>query len=246
VLSEHFTHEGDDRPAKHATLAVGTPGLRRLAPDWVVPAPAPSIVNQGPPAAESEADSEQSLEFEWARLAARHIGTLVHRMLCLVSLQGVDAWSGPRLHGRRAVWSASLRAMGVPDGELDAAVDRVETAMGTVLDDPRGRWLLDPTHKEARSEYALSGVVDGRLVSVILDRTFVDADGTRWIVDYKTGRHLGGDLDAFLDREQTRYRDQLERYACLMAQLDSAPIRLGLYFPLYAGWREWGCAGPKG
>lgn len=240
VLSEHFPVEGDDRTDAHVTRPDDATALRRLVPGWVAPVPAQSIVNPGPPAGETEAQPEQTLEFDWARLAARHIGTLVHRMLCLVSSHGVDAWSGARLHGRRDVWCASLRALGAPESELDAAVDRVETALRAVFDDPRGRWLLDPAHKDARSEYALSGIVDGRLVSVILDRTFVDADGTRWIVDYKTGRHLGGDLDAFLDREQTRYSDQLERYACLMARLDTAPIRLGLYFPLHTGWREWG------
>ena len=47
------------------------------------------------------------------------------------------------------------------------------------------------------------------LINVVIDRSFVDADGTRWIVDYKSGRHQGGDPRAFLDREQQRYRDQL-------------------------------------
>jgi hypothetical protein len=76
-------------------------------------------------------------------------------------------------------------------------------------------------------------------VSVAIDRTFVDERGTRWIVDYKTGTHEGGDLEAFLDRERERYRPQLARYATLMRGLDSRPIRLGLYFPLLNGWREW-------
>ena len=40
---------------------------------------------------------------------------------------------------------------------------------------------------------------------------FVDDAGTRWIVDYKVGSHGGGSLDEFLDREQERYRQQLER-----------------------------------
>ena len=61
----------------------------------------------------------------------------------------------------------------------------------------------------------------------------------RWIVDCKTGTHEGGDLEAFLDREQDRYRAQLERYAALMRMLDNRPVKLGLYFPLLKGWREW-------
>jgi hypothetical protein len=67
----------------------------------------------------------------------------------------------------------------------------------------------------------------------------VDQQGVRWIVDYKTGMHEGADLEAFLDSEQARYREQLERYAALMAQLGGEPIRVALYFPLLQGWREW-------
>ena len=58
-------------------------------------------------------------------------------------------------------------------------------------------------------------------------------------MDYKTGTHEGGDLEEFLDREQERYREQLEQYAALMKMLDKREIRLGLYFPLFNGWREW-------
>jgi len=61
----------------------------------------------------------------------------------------------------------------------------------------------------------------------------------RWIIDYKTSAHQGGDLEAFLDNERARYREQLEHYARLMVQRDERPIRLGLYFPLLGGWREW-------
>lgn len=71
-----------------------------------------------------------------------------------------------------------------------------------------------------------------------------DIQGIRWIIDYKTGSHEGSDVNAFLDNEQNRYRGQLEKYAALMQQWDNQSgkrhaIRLGLYFPLIGGWREW-------
>ena len=75
---------------------------------------------------------------------------------------------------------------------------------------------------------------------VALDRTFINENGVRWIVDYKTGTHESGDLEEFLDREQERYRKQLERYAMLMRILDNRPLKLGLYFLFLKGWREWG------
>jgi ATP-dependent exoDNAse (exonuclease V) beta subunit len=86
---------------------------------------------------------------------------------------------------------------------------------------------------------ALTGRLNGELVNVVIDRTLVDGDGTRWIVDYKTSSHEGTGLDEFLDREQERYRPQLERYAALMRHLGPEKIRVGLYFPLLSAWREW-------
>ena len=53
-------------------------------------------------------------------------------------------------------------------------------------------------------------------------------------MDYKTSQHQGADVEAFLERERVRYAAQLARYAHALGDVD----RLGLYFPLLAGWRE--------
>ena len=74
---------------------------------------------------------------------------------------------------------------------------------------------------------------------MIIDRTFIDEHGTRWVIDYKTGSHEGGNLDQFLDREQERYHEQLERYARTLQQMEQLPVRRGLYFPMINAWREW-------
>ncbi len=117
------------------------------------------------------------------------------------------------------------------------AVD-VRATLARVLGDERGRWLLDPAHAGARSEWALAGFDGGEVVHVVLDRTFV-AEGVRWIVDFKTGTHEGADPGAFLDAEVERYRPQLARYARIVSALDPAPIRLALYHPrVPGGWRE--------
>jgi hypothetical protein len=52
-------------------------------------------------------------------------------------------------------------------------------------------------------------------------------------VDYKTSRHEGADLEAFLDRERDRYAPQLTAYGNLRKG-----SRQGLFFPLLRGWRE--------
>ncbi len=74
--------------------------------------------------------------------------------------------------------------------------------------------------------------------SVVIDRTFIDADGTRWVIDYKTSRHEGSGVEAFLDSEVERYRAQLAGYVALLRGLGSEPVRAGLYFPLLGAFRE--------
>ena len=102
---------------------------------------------------------------------------------------------------------------------------------GAVLDE-RGRWLLGP-RDEGASELRLRTFRDGRLRTLVIDRTFV-VDGKRWIVDYKTSRHEGAGLEAFLEREKERYAPQLARYAAALGG-----TRLGLYFPMLRGWKAW-------
>jgi hypothetical protein len=133
----------------------------------------------------------------------------------------------------------NLIECGVSGDDLEIAIGRVITSIKYSITDPRGRWLLGP-QTEAQNELRLTGLIDGRRMDLVIDRTFLDEDGNRWIVDYKTSSHTGSDLEEFLDREQERYRDQMDRYSAIMRRTDRRPIMIGLYFPLIGGWREWG------
>ena len=125
---------------------------------------------------------------------------------------------------------------GVSPLDLEHAAQRVRQAFARIRVCRRGRWILE-SHEDSRSEYAVTGVVNGEVVRGLVDRTFIDK-GVRWIVDFKTSEHQGGKLEEFLDEQQRRYRDQMERYAWILAPL-GVPVRLGLYFPLLDEWREW-------
>ena len=118
------------------------------------------------------------------------------------------------------------------------AASMILRALTQTVADERGRWILDPAHRDAQSELALTGLSQGRLRTFVIDRTFIDAAGTRWVIDYKTSRHEGGGVAAFLDSEIERYRAQLAGYAELLSGLGPEPVRAGLYFPLLGAFRE--------
>jgi hypothetical protein len=148
----------------------------------------------------------------------------------LPSLADVPALR-PRLISR-------LEALGVDSENARDGAERALRAIAATLSDQRGRWLFDAAHTEASSELALSGLRGADIVNVIIDRTFVDAEGTRWVVDFKTSPHEGGDRENFLDEEVKRYRGQLQRYAHFARGLGPQPVRAGLYYPLLGEWRE--------
>jgi hypothetical protein len=177
------------------------------------------------------------VEFDWATETARHVGTVVHRELQRIARDGTAGKAGAAVTRHRYV--DELAELGVPAERRQAAAERIASAVSRTLEDERGRWLLDASHNSSANELALTGTLDGTTVSVVIDRTFIDGEGIRWIVDYKSSSHEGADLEGFLASEQQRYRPQLERYAALMRHLGPEPIRLGLYFPLLSAWRSW-------
>ena len=203
--------------------------LRRLPVSWALPE-LPANLSQGTlPVVVHEPT------FEWVGESSRIAGTVVHELLRRARSERIEIPPPGAL--RRLLLHA-----GVIPSEIGVAFHRVTEALARMQTSARARWILGD-HREARTEYAISGVqfgeiARGEIVHGKVDRTFIDEHGTRWIIDFKTSVHEGGALEDFLDEEQRRYRDQLERYARLLAPMGE-PVRVGLYFPLLDQWREW-------
>jgi len=207
---------------------------QRLTRRFTTPTPPADVAARGelvPLAAD-----EEEIEFSWVRQTARRVGTVVHEALEKFGRGSPPALEHlPRL---RARLESRLRALGVEGEAAQEGAERALAALRATLTDGRGRWLFDPQHRDAHSELELTGVRAGHIVNAIIDRTFVDAQGSRWVVDFKTSPHEGGNLDAFLDEEARRYEGQLRRYAHLARELGAEPVRAGLYYPLLSAWRE--------
>lgn len=211
----------------------------RLSENWSLPSPPRGVDLPGEMEDRLESEFEaEPLEYSWVGHLLPRVGTLVHRWLQHLAQEGISAWEGQRLQEHEAVFAGQLRSLGVGRLEAEQGGKLVLQGLEKTLADPRGRWILQP-HQAARSEYALTALIQGKRQSVVLDRTFVDETGVRWIIDYKTGAHTGRDRELFLDQEQKRYKQQMQDYARVMRLQEDRPIKLGLYFPLLKGWREW-------
>lgn len=207
--------------------------LRRLPLDWVATPPASPFTWSAP---QPRGVTDEAHTFDWASDGLRRIGTVTHAFLHRIAREGVDAWDEALLIQRNGNIRAALLAAGIAPDDLDAATDKVATALRNVLRDQRGRWLLQ-AHPEAQSEFAITAVIDAEMRRLKVDRTFIE-NGERWIVDYKVADRQGGDRESFLRAQLEKYRADLERYRQALAALDARPARLALYFPLLNEFRE--------
>jgi ATP-dependent exoDNAse (exonuclease V) beta subunit len=231
------------QPVVPARPRLGAPTLLRLPAGYTLPPAPEEHAGAGSFRAQGAAGAVRP-EFDWAGEQARAVGAIVHRELERLARERLPAAALPSASRR---WRRELRREGLPEHLLPAAESRVAEALARVAASPLAARLLDPGATEAESELALTADLDGALVRVRIDRSFVDESGVRWIVDWKTGAHAGGSLDQFLARELERYSPQLALYARVMALYDARPQRLGLYFPLLDRFVEWpaGSAGPS-
>ncbi len=177
------------------------------------------------------------IEYEWAQEQARIVGVVIHQALQQLGQQPFADWPGLI---STADYALPLRQFGLVNTELDDALVLVHEYLQNTLDDPKAQWLFDVSHQQIEMEWALSGPLRGQISHRVIDRSFVDEMGTRWIVDFKTSPHKGVDVERFINEQQKRYQNQLHDYGTLVQALGSQnPIKLGLYFPALQAWREW-------
>lgn len=206
------------------------PVLRRLPGGWQRPLPPPGL-NARP----AEAPPLASLvPYDWASSWAMHAGAVAHRWLQHIATLGVEQFAGDEA-ALRALQPAIRRLLiraGVESDNLNRAIERVLAVLSNALADERGRWLLSSRHAEAVNEYPLTVKLGEGFRHLVVDRSFICEQGMRWIVDYKTSSHEGGDRAQFIASESLRYAAQLMAYRQAYAQLETRPITVALYFPL--------------
>jgi len=212
---------------------------RRLSSNWTLPEDIQVESLWTPPIENITEDDYEVTEFKWAGETIKIVGIVVHRTIQQIAEDGIGDWTTDRLKSEEKNFTKLLHQYGAPLDERKKAINYIIDALTNILNDECGQWILSNEHDGRRNEFPVSGVVNNRLIKRVIDRTFLDKDRVRWIIDYKTSPHEGTDLDDFLNKQKEKYKPQLEEYAALMEGFGDKSIKLGLYFPLSKGWREW-------
>ena len=182
---------------------------------------------------------EQEIEYSWASDTARIIGLAIHQMMQQIEDIGWETW---KFRDNDLILSSAVVALmenGLSPRDKQHGIEQITLAIRNLKNDKWVEWIFSSLHQQAKSEWALTTQLHGKLSTIIMDRTFIDQEDTRWIIDFKSSRHDDPDIENFIAQEKTRYQQQLNNYARVLDQWENRRIRLGLYFPLLKAWTEW-------
>jgi len=222
--------------------------LRRLPPDYRVT----QNTRVETPASEIAAGkaAAQLYSRHEGGMTSRALGSAVHSLLeRLAGLRVSQAWEAARttLQSFEPRAAAEARGLGLgPDEAGQIAARAMRYAIGA-SNDPYGEWILSP-HPEAASEAQWTGVVNGQLRTVRVDRIFQagaaprsEGDTHWWIVDYKTAHTEGLTPEAALPELRRLFAAQLEAYAEVLRMLHGnvKPICAAIYYPLMKALDWW-------
>jgi hypothetical protein len=176
----------------------------------------------------SEPARVEEVEALHTDLLPRLSGELVHLGLKLLVERGA-AWL-PSLE-RAPYWRKTLAPLCVDAAALQTALGRIRAQLEACVRDPQTAWLFQGNLSDDACELALVDYSGGYRRDHIVDRTFVDSSGLRWIIDYKSGSPASGQSeDAFIAEQSALYRDQLARYATLFRARGDEHPRCALLF----------------
>ena len=177
----------------------------------------------------SEYWPDHAIPPDHAERVASRIGTLIHKVFENYTLSTNKPDYLTRIDKVVAFWSLSLRPLQLSSAEMERILDHMKATVLKTLSDPKLYWIFDNQHLESACELKMSQRHNGHTQQFVIDRTFVDQDNTRWIIDYKTSRRQPEQSESeFIQSQAEKYRSQLENYRDLITAAENRNARLAL------------------
>ena len=214
-------------PFKQQDPLATRPSLLRLPADTFIANDSAQACAETTPV---QNDDSAQIELTVVNQLQIEVGNLVHEALqnYLNNHQLLDT---ANLAGLKNYWRRRLSAFSFVSGEIDIAMTKLEQSLQSTLQDSELRWVFDHGQEQSAAELALQSYASGFVHTHVIDRTFIDSNGVRWIIDYKSSQPLGKQsLESFLAEQVALYSGQLSRYRSLFENEDNKGVKTALLF----------------
>ncbi len=178
----------------------------------------------------NDEETEQSIPGDHTALQSL-TGTLIHRCLEIYVQTSDQEEFLDRLESQKQYWKLQLRHLNLEQDQLETCLSFIETSVRQTVSNENLAWLFDHGLEDSQCELALTRQKSGYLQNSVVDRTFVDSEGSRWIIDYKTGMPGSAEsVEVFIEQQKRVHETQLKKYCRLFADLENRPIRSAILF----------------
>ena len=127
-------------------------------------------------------------------------------------------------------WKLKLENFSETTDELNKSLCFIEETIKKTTSNEDLKWIFDNSITDSRSEFSISAIQNGQPKTYIIDRTFIDKENIRWIIDYKTGNPDNQNEPEFVERQSKIHAPQLNQYKALFNKLESRKIKTALLF----------------
>ena len=157
------------------------------------------------------------------------MGVIIHRAL-ENHVRFSSSYADDQIHSHRALWAIQLNPY-CDAATLQASLNFIQDSVRRCIENTDINWVFDPQLNDSKTEVAINSFVNERLQIHIIDRSFIDAQGVRWIIDYKsTPKHPKQSLQAFLSKHSQLHSQQLRHYKKLYSNMEHRVSKTALLF----------------
>ncbi len=158
------------------------------------------------------------------------IGNLIHEAL-QASLTNKNLLSDDSINLQRQRWQQHLLRYGFGLDKTHYAVTFIEDSLRKTLSNQEFLWVFDHSQEKSVAEYELQSKNSDVIQNHIIDRSFLDFEDIRWIIDYKSAKKPDSILEEeFIAGQLNLYRPQLKRYHELFKDEKNKGIKTALLF----------------
>lgn len=174
-----------------------------------------------------QSDYEETLELEADSELSALVGEIIHEEL--EDFSNCENKNGflESLVSKKAYWLLRLENCALSRQEQGDALDFIADNIQNTIENAELNWIFDSSHTESYNELSISSMHNGKIASHVIDRTFVDKNNVRWIIDYKSSKAAGNEAE-FIDQQIKIYEEQLRRYKNLFGKIEERKIKTAL------------------
>ena len=180
--------------------------------------------NQSDSPKEADDSSSQTV------LLNSQIGNFIHEALQTFLLKN-DLLSKHNLDIQKQRWQQNLLRHGFDPRTIQNAVEYIEDSLQKTLSSRELGWIFDHSQTESVAEYELQSKGTDVIQNHVIDRSFIDLEGIRWIIDYKSTKKPDHTTEnQFIVKQVALYQSQLQRYRNLFRTEQNKGVKTALLF----------------